>query len=109
MRKLVVAFVICLLAPAAVYAQKGMGRLNGKVVDEGGAHIDGVVIKLRTGTEVLEGKTDAKGGWVLAGVARGNWVVTFEKEGYPTKVVKMVVEKELLRTEPIKVTMKKGA
>jgi hypothetical protein len=46
--------------------------------------------------------------WVLAGVARGNWVVTFEKDGFPTKVVKVVVEKELMRTEP-KITMKKGA
>lgn len=111
MRKLHVAFVICLLALAAVpvYAQKGMGRLNGKVVDEGGTVLDGVTIKLRTGTDVIEGKTDAKGEWVLSGVARGNWVVTFEKEGFPTKVVKMLVEKELLRTEPIKVTMKKGA
>jgi hypothetical protein len=111
MRKLHLAIVVCVLALAtvAVQAQKGMGRLNGKVTDEGGAVMDGVSVKLRTGTDVLEGKTDAKGEWVLAGVARGNWVVTFEKDGYPTKVVKMMVEKELLRTEPIKITMKKGA
>lgn len=111
MRKLHVAIVMCVLAlwAVSVHAQKGMGRLNGKVVDEGGTVIDGVAVKLRTGTDVIEGKTDAKGEWVLAGVARGNWVVTFEKEGFPTKVVKMLVEKELLRTEPIKITMKKGA
>lgn len=111
MRKLHLAIVVGVLAfmGATLQAQKGMGRLNGKVVDEGGTVIDGVTIKLRTGTDVLEGKTDAKGEWVLAGVARGNWVVTFEKEGFPTKVVKMLVEKELLRTEPIKITMKKGA
>lgn len=111
MRKLHLAMVVCVvaLATVAVQAQKGMGRLNGKVTDEGGAAMDGVAVKLRTGTDVLEGKTDAKGEWVLAGVARGNWVVTFEKDGYPTKVVKMLVEKELLRTEPIKITMKKGA
>jgi hypothetical protein len=111
MRKLHLAIAVCVLAftTTAVQAQKGMGRLNGKVTDEGGSAVDGVAVKLRTGTDVLEGKTDAKGEWVLAGVARGSWVVTFEKEGFPTKVVKMMVEKELLRTEPIKITMKKGA
>jgi hypothetical protein len=111
MRKLRLAVVLCVcaLTSVAVQAQKGMGRLNGKVVDEGGAILDGVTIKLRTGTDVLEGKSDAKGEWVLAGVARGSWVVTFEKDGFPTKVVKVLVEKELLRSESIKITMKKGA
>jgi hypothetical protein len=111
MRKLQLAIVVGVLAfsATAVQAQKGMGRLNGKVVDESGTVVEGVAVKLRTGTDVLEGKSDTKGEWVLAGVARGNWVVTFEKDGYPSKVVKMVVEKELLRTEPIKITMKKGA
>ena len=36
-------------------------------------------------------------------------VVTFEKDGFPAKVVKVVVEKELMRTEPIKITLKKSA
>ena len=86
-----------------------MGRLNGKVTDEAGSPVDTVTIKLRLGAETLEGKTDAKGNWVLAGVARGNWFVTFEKDGFETRVLKVLVEKELLRTDPIKVTMKKGA
>jgi hypothetical protein len=110
MRKVQVLMVALalLLGGAAAQAQlKGMGRLNGKVIDDGGTAVDGVVIKLRQGTETIDGKTDSKGDWILAGVARGNWLVTFQKEGFPTKVLKILVERELLRTEPIKVTMKK--
>lgn len=92
------------VVPAEV---KGMGRLNGKVTDEGGTALEGVSIKLRQGTDIIEGKTDEKGEWVLAGVARGSWMVTFEKDGFPNKSVKVIVEKELMRTDPIKITMKK--
>jgi hypothetical protein len=106
---LMAAALVALSTSTAVAQVKGMGRLNGKVADEGGAPVDGVAVKLRQGTDVIEAKTDAKGDWVLAGVARGSWMVTFEKDGFPAKVVKVVVEKELMRTEPIKITLKKSA
>jgi len=106
---LMVAALVALATSVAVAQIKGMGRLNGKVTEDAGGPIDGVSVKLRQGTGIIEGKTDPKGDWMLAGVARGNWIVTFEKEGFPTKVVKVVVEKELMRTEPIRITMKKGA
>ena len=106
---LVAAALVALSTSTAVAQVKGMGRLNGKVADEGGAPVDGVAVKLRQGTDVIEAKTDAKGDWGLAGVARGCWRDTFEKDGFPAKVVKVVVEKELMRTEPIKITLKKSA
>jgi hypothetical protein len=110
MRTLQVLVVIAglLVGTAAAHAQvKGIGRLNGKVTDAGGDAVDGVSVKLRQGTDVLETKTDEKGEWVLAGVARGNWMLAFEKDGYPTKVVRVVVEKEMLRTDPIRITLTK--
>lgn len=106
---LVAAALVALATSVAVAQVKGMGRLNGKVTDDGGTPVDGVSIKLRQGTDVIEAKTDPKGDWVLAGVARGNWMLSFEKDGFPTKVVKVLVEKELMRTDPIKITLKKGA
>ncbi len=108
MRKLrVLVVIVGLLAgsTAALAQIKGIGRLNGKVVDGGGRAIEGVSVKLRQGTDVLETTTDGRGEWVLAGVARGSWMLAFEKDGYETKVVRVVVEKEMLRTEPIKVTL----
>jgi hypothetical protein len=104
----IVATVI--MAGSMANAQiRGMGRLNGKVTDDSGAPVDGVLIKLRQGSGFIEGKTDSKGQWALVGVARGNWTVSFEKGGFPTKIVKVIVERELLRTEPISIQLKKGA
>ena len=98
------------LSGGQVAAQiKGIGRLNGKVVDADGTPIEGVAIKLHQGTDTIEGKSDAKGEWLLVGVARGNWLVSFDKDGFPTKLVKMLIEKESLRNDPIKIQMKKGA
>ena len=98
------------LSGGRVAAQfKGIGRLNGKVVDAAGAALEGVTIKLHQGTDTIEGKTDAKGEWLLVGVARGNWLISFDKDGFSTKLVKVLVEKEALRTDPMKIQMKKGA
>lgn len=110
MRKLQAVLVIVglLVGTAAAHAQlKGIGRLNGKVTDAGGEAVEGVSVRLRQGTDVLEAKTDDKGEWILAGVARGSWMLAFEKDGYPTKVVRVVVEKEMLRTDPIRITLTK--
>ncbi len=108
--KVLMVALVLVIGTAVAHAQvKGMGRLNGKVTDEDGTPLETVVVKLRLDTDVLESKTNAKGEWILSGVARGSWIVTFQKQGFQMKVVKVLVEKELLRTEPIKITMKKGA
>jgi len=104
---MLVVVVALLAGSAAALAQvRGIGRLNGKVVDGSGAALEGVSVKLRQGgTDVLETTTDGKGEWVLAGVARGTWMLAFAKDGYESKVVRVVVEKEMLRTEPIRITL----
>jgi hypothetical protein len=106
---LMVAALVAMVTTVAMAQIRGMGRLNGKVTEDGGGPIDGVSIRLRQGTGIILGKTDPKGDWMLAGVARGEWMVTFEKQGFSTKFMKVLVEKELMRTDAIKVTMKKGA
>lgn len=85
---------------------KGMGRLNGTVSDGSGTPLEGVAITIHQGTDLVGGKSDAKGQWVVSGVAKGEWIVTFAKDGLPTKVIKIMVEKEALRNEPIKAQLK---
>lgn len=104
-----VAALVAMATSVPVAQIRGMGRLNGNVTEDGGGPIDGVSIKLRQGTGIIQGETDLKGNWTLAGVARGEWMVTFEKQGFSTKILKVLVEKELMRTIPIRLTMKKGA
>lgn len=89
---------------------RGLGRINGVVEDDGGAPVQDVVVKVgfRDGSKV-ERKSDASGNWEIAGLGRGEFPVSFEKPGFQTKSVKVVIEKELARTQPITITMKKGA
>jgi hypothetical protein len=98
------------LAVAMPQAQaRGMGRMNGVVTDEGGAPIPGVTVTTKTGEgAALDVKSDDGGRWIIGGVGKGDWVVVFSKEGFVARQVKVVLEKELERTEPIKIVLKRG-
>jgi hypothetical protein len=108
-----VAVVVGMLVVASDAPQaqmRGLGRINGVAVDDSGAPLGEVVVKIGfTDGSKIEGKTDAKGNWALAGLGRGEFPISFVKDGFETKRVKVVIEKELSKTQPIKITMKKGA
>lgn len=103
--------VAVMVATSALDAQmRGLGRIEGSVTDDGGAPVEGVVVKVALGDgSALEGKSDGKGNWVVAGVGRGEFAASFTKDGFSTKRLKLVLEKEIGRSNPIKVQMKKGA
>jgi hypothetical protein len=89
---------------------RGLGRINGTAVDDAGEPVADVVIRIGfTDGSKLEGKSDGKGNWAVAGLGKGEFPVSFTKDGFETKRVKVVIEKELSKTQPIKITMKKGA
>ena len=112
MKKVLLAVVILLLGLCATAdAQlRGMGRLQGTVVDEGGTPVTGVAIKatLPGSGGSIDGTSDKKGQWALGGMARGDWYVTFEKAGYASRQAKISLTVELARIPPIAVTMKKS-
>ena len=117
MRSLVKVFVFGLVvfssqvvAPSMAVAQvRGLGRLNGMVVDESGAPVEGVSISTKTALGLaIDAKTDAKGNWVVPGLGKGLWEVDFVKDGFTKVKAKVTIDKELMRTEPIKITLKKG-
>jgi len=94
---LIVGLILILAATSVLSAQdwKGKGRLGGLVLDQSGAPIEGVRVKLfslkaNEGTEV---KTDKSGRWMAAWIRSGGWNVDFEKIGYaPKKIVVDVSE-----------------
>jgi hypothetical protein len=89
---------------------RGLGRINGSIADDAGTPVGDAVVKISfSDGSKIEGKSDAKGNWALAGLGRGEFPVSFEKDGFEVKRVKVVIEKELAKTQPIKITMKKGA
>jgi hypothetical protein len=106
----VVLAVLSLGVSTADAQVRGIGRIVGFVVDDGGAPIEGVKIRTATvGGDLIEVDSDAKGKWTLAGVGKGEWMVTVMKPGFTPKRLKVVIERELDRSQDIKVTMSKGA
>ncbi len=69
--------------PAA--AQRGIGRMFGRVVDADGNGLEGVridAVNPSATPNTRGGYTSAGGGWVIGGFSRGDWKFTFTKEGY---------------------------
>jgi Carboxypeptidase regulatory-like domain len=103
-----VAVGMCAAAGTASAQTRGMGRINGVVTEADGGAIADVAVKTTTSAgTAIEGKTDAKGGWMLPGIGKGVWTVEFTKAGYVVLKAKVTVEQESLRSEPIKLTLKK--
>jgi hypothetical protein len=103
-----VAASVCATAESGLAQTRGMGRINGTILDQDGGAVGDVAVKTVTSAgTAIEGKTDAKGGWMLPGIGKGVWTVEFKKDGYVVLKAKVTVEQESLRSEPIKLTLKK--
>lgn len=96
--------------PLLLDAQEGLGRgrVSGDVKDEFGAPIEGARISARhlAASALLEGKSDKKGHFALAGFGSGMWRFTVEKEGYLT-LTKDIEIHQLRANPPLDVVMKK--
>ena len=102
--------LVVLAGPSAHAQMRGMGRLNGVVVSDSGEPIDGVTVKAPTsGGDALEGKSGDAGKWAIGGIGKGEWQVEFQKAGFETKRLKVIVQKESLNPEVIKVVLKKAS
>jgi tetratricopeptide (TPR) repeat protein len=84
-----------------------MGRVSGKVTDESGKPIEGVVVRgtLAAGGKPMTTKTNNKGDWALGGIAPGTWNIDFEKEGWQTRSVSVPVA-EMTSIPPMQVQLK---
>lgn len=86
----------------------GKGRISGIVVDDQGNPIEGVLItveSLKYKTK-LQGYSDKKGHFAVAGMGTGYWRITATKKGYNSSYVDMNI-RQLRRNPPITFTLKK--
>jgi hypothetical protein len=96
------------LAPADAQV-RGLGRLNGVVLDASGTPVSDVTIETKTMDGVaIKATSAADGKWVVAGLGKGLWEVDFVKDGFVRVKAKVTIATELARTEPIKITLKKA-
>jgi tetratricopeptide (TPR) repeat protein len=94
-----------LAAPLPALAQdwKGMGRIEGRVLDPDGKPIADAKVKLslpeRGGATTVT--TDKKGHWALGGVASGNWTIDIEATGYAPRALSVNLASESARLPPV--------
>ncbi len=112
MRSLAVVPIVLMAVWTALPAQEhmGRGRVSGQVVDESGSVLPAakVVVKSLQGNTQLEGVTDRKGHFAVAGLGSGPWRVTVSKEGYISAYTDVQVSQ--LKSGPsLALTLKKTA
>ncbi len=86
----------------------GRGRISGQVTDENGEPLAGAVVvaEFIQGKAKLDGQSDKKGRFAIAGLGTGMWRVTASKEGYVSSFVEMDVS-QLRANPPITLTLNK--
>jgi tetratricopeptide (TPR) repeat protein len=86
----------------------GKGRISGTVNDETGQPLEDVLIVVESykTKKKLEGLSDKKGHFAVAGMGSGFWRVTASKKGYSSSYVDMNVS-QLRRNPPITFALKK--
>ena len=80
-------FLSLALAAAPAFAQRGAGRMQGKVTDESGNPVEGVEITAHNPEmtpSTLTATTNENGTWAIIGLSNAPWKFTFKKSGYGT-------------------------
>jgi hypothetical protein len=81
--------VLAILLSASALAQQGV--IQGKVKEQGGKALEGVRIRAVNAAnkqDAPEARTDRKGAFELRGLSTGDYVLTFELEGFRTFVTR---------------------
>ena len=102
--------VMLVVIPTVSSAQfRGLGRITGTVSEEGGGPLSNVSIRATLSGEegVIEEKSDDRGAWAVAGVAKGEWHLVFQIAGYVPVGAKVQLPAELTRIAPINVVLKR--
>ncbi len=108
--RLAVALVSTAFLSGILQSQEnlGKGRINGTVVDESSAPLEGVLVIAETagGKTKLEGTSDKKGRFAIAGLGTGLWKVTASLKGYAPASQDMNVS-QLSKNPPVAFVLRK--
>lgn len=83
----ILSLAVCASIDAQTGAAKGKARIKGIITDTEGKPLEGVTVSLsseKLGTS-FEVQTDAKGSFMISGMAGGPWNIDFLKEGYSAR------------------------
>lgn len=83
----ILSMAVCTSINAQTGAAKGKARVKGIITDTEGKPLEGVTVSLsseKLGTS-FDVQTDAKGAFMITGMAGGAWNIDFLKEGYKAR------------------------
>ncbi len=105
---ILITLSLALLSSLSAQENLGKGRISGIAIDENGNPLEKVLIVVESlkGKTKLEGYSDKKGHFAVAGMGTGFWRITATKEGYSSSYVDMNV-RQLATNPPITFTLKK--
>ena len=97
--------------PPCAQNWKGLGRLEGRVVDADGKALPDVTLKLELptrggGTSV---KTDKKGRWAIGEIAAGKWNIDVDAPGFVARHVSIDLPNEGARLPPVELKLDRAA
>ena len=106
---LLVAAALCVSTAAQAQEWRGLGRVGGKVIDESGKPVEGVIVKAVMPASQNRGpgdsRTKSNGEWAVGGIAGGQWALDFVKDGYQTASISVRVQ-EGARIPPMEIVLK---
>jgi tetratricopeptide (TPR) repeat protein len=108
LRKTALLLLFTLAATGATAQVRGEGRIAGKVVDDKGQPLQDVQVKATMAgqPQPVQTKSNKKGEWAINGIAGGQWVIEFTKDGFDLQSGKVAID-EAARTPDITVTLPK--
>jgi tetratricopeptide (TPR) repeat protein len=98
-------------APLAAQDWKGMGRLEGRVLDPDGKPVEGAAVTLdlpERGGGGPTAKSDKKGRWAVGGIVGGSWNADINAAGYVLKKITIPLPSESARVPPIEVRLERA-
>ena len=99
-RRVLLVLVGVLALAGVSFAQPGpAGSLQGRVTDETGGALPGVVIQLRSGDGPAETVTDASGGYTFDGLAAGSYELSFSLINFASLTRRVVVAEGNVRVD----------
>jgi len=104
----IVTAIVVGLSQTAFGQTRGLGFVQGKIIDEKGAPLQDVTFTatLPRVRMHLTGNSNEKGEWKILGMAHGEWDIAFEKRGFARGRVRVTLDNELARIPSITVRMK---
>lgn len=104
----VAALLLAMAGSLTAQSNLGRGRITGQVMDEAGNPLEGakIVAQSLQGSGKLEGASDKKGHFAVAGLGTGAWRVTASKQGYADASADMSVA-QLKANPPLSLTLRK--